>query len=43
MKNYLSILCLIICLSSFSQKKGFDIQKRYSITQVLEDIDYTEK
>lgn len=43
MKNYLSILCIIICLSSFSQIKGFDIQKKYSIAQVLEDIDYTEK
>jgi C-terminal processing protease CtpA/Prc len=43
MKNYLSILCLIICFSSFSQKKKFDIQKKYSITQILEDIDYAEK
>ncbi len=43
MKNYLSILFLIICLSSFSQKKEFDIQKKYSVKQVLEDIDYTEK
>ena len=43
MKNCLSILCLIICLSGFSQKKGFDVQKKYSIKEVLEDIDYTEK
>lgn len=43
MRCCLSILCLIICLSSFSQKKEFDIQKKYSVKQVLEDIDYTEK
>jgi C-terminal processing protease CtpA/Prc len=30
-------------LSSFSQKKEFDVQKKYSVKQVLEDIDYTEK
>jgi hypothetical protein len=43
MRGYLSILCLIICLSSFSQKKEFDIKKKYSVKEVLEDIDYTEK
>lgn len=43
MRDCLSILCLIICLSSYSQKKEFDIQKKYSVKQVLEDIDYTEK
>jgi hypothetical protein len=43
MKVYLSILCFIICLSGLSQKKGFDIRKKYSVKQVLEDIDYTEK
>ena len=43
MKGYLSILFIIICLSSFSQKKEFDIQKKYSVKEVLEDIDYAEK
>ena len=43
MKSYLSILCFIICLSSFSQKKEFDIKKKYSVKEVLKDIDYTEK
>ena len=43
MKVYLGILCFIICLSGLSQKKGFDIRKKYSVKQVLEDIDYTEK
>ena len=43
MKSYLSILCFIICLSSFSQKKEFDIKKKYSVKEVLADIDYTEK
>jgi hypothetical protein len=43
MKNYLSILCFIICLSSFSQKKEFDVQKTYTVKEVLEDIDYSEK
>lgn len=43
MKGCLSILFTIICLSSFSQKKPFDIQKKYSVKEVLEDIDYTEK
>ena len=43
MKGYLSILFTIICLSSFSQKKEFDIQKKYSVKEVLEDIDYAEK
>ncbi|MES2566379.1 MAG: S41 family peptidase [Bacteroidota bacterium] len=43
MKSYLSFLCLIICLNSFSQKKVFDVQKKYSVRQIHEDIDYTEK
>lgn len=43
MKNCLSILCLIVYLSGFSQTKKFDIQKKYSVKQVLADIDYTEK
>jgi hypothetical protein len=43
MKNYLSLLFFLIYLSSFSQKKEFDFQKKYSVNQVFEDIDYTEK
>ena len=43
MKNCLSILYFIICLSSFSQTKKFDIQKKYPVKQILADIDYTEK
>jgi hypothetical protein len=30
-------------LEWFISKKGFDIRKKYSVKQVLEDIDYTEK
>ena len=43
MRYCLSILFVIIYLSSFSQKKEFDIQKKHSVKEVLEDIDYTEK
>lgn len=43
MKNYLSLLCLIICLGSFCQSKNFDVHKKYSVAQILKDIDYTEK
>ncbi len=43
MKGCLSILFTIICLSSFSQKRQFDIHKKYSVKQILADIDYTEK
>jgi hypothetical protein len=43
MRYCLSIVFTIIYLSSFSQKKEFDVQKKYSVRQVLEDIDYTEK
>ncbi len=43
MKNYLGLLCIIICLSSFSQSKNFDVHKKYSVAQILKDIEYTEK
>lgn len=43
MKNYLCLLFTIICLNSFSQKKEFDVQKKYSVNQIIKDIDYTEK
>lgn len=42
-KNYLCILCFIIYLGGFCQNKGFDVQKKYSVAQILKDIDYTEK
>lgn len=43
MKNCFSILFILIYLSGFSQKKEFDFQKTYSVKQIFEDIDYTEK
>ena len=43
MKNYYLIALVLIYWNSFSQKKEFDIQKEYSIKQVIADIDYTEK
>ena len=43
MRKYLGVLCCIIYLSGFSQKKTFDIATKYTVKQVLEDIDYTEK
>ncbi|MES2761101.1 MAG: S41 family peptidase [Bacteroidota bacterium] len=43
MKQGLSIFFIILYLVGFSQKKEFDVQKKYSVKQVLEDIDYTEK
>lgn len=43
MKNYCSLLFILIYWNSFSQKKEFDFQKKYSVNQVMEDIDYTEK
>lgn len=30
-------------MGSFSQSKNFDVHKKYSVTQILKDIDYTEK
>jgi hypothetical protein len=43
MKSYLCLLFAVICVNSFSQKKNFDVQKKYSVEQILKDIDYTEK
>ena len=43
MKNCLSILFLLIYLGGFSQSKDFDVQKKYSVKQIIADIDYTEK
>jgi hypothetical protein len=42
MKHGLSIFFIILYLFGFSQKKEFDVLKRYSVKQVLQDIDYTE-
>lgn len=42
-KYLLSILCFIIYLEGISQKKGFDIQKKYTVNELLADIDFTEK
>lgn len=33
----------MICLGSFSQSKNFDVHKKYSVAQILKDIDHTEK
>lgn len=43
MKSCLGILFLLIYLGGFSQSKDFDVQKKYSVKQILADIDYTEK
>ncbi|MES2514567.1 MAG: S41 family peptidase [Bacteroidota bacterium] len=43
MRYGLSIFFIILYLFGFSQKKEFDLQKKYSSTQVLQDIDFTEK
>ncbi len=43
MKNYLCLLFAIICVNGFSQKKEFDVHKKYSVNQIIKDIDYTEK
>jgi len=43
MKNYFNLLCILCYLSSFSQKESFDFNKTYSVAQILEDINYTEK
>ncbi len=42
-KSCLSILLIIIYSYSFSQSKSFDIHKKYSVVQIFQDIDYTEK
>ena len=43
MKSYWTLLFFIITCCSFSQKHAFDFQKTYSVQQILEDIDYTER
>lgn len=43
MRNCLCSLFLIISLGAFSQKKEFDVQKKYSVGQIIKDIEYTEK
>jgi len=43
MKSIYAIIILFICINTFSQKASFDIQKKYTVTEVLQDIDYAEK
>lgn len=43
MKKYVSVFFCIICLGCYAQKKSFDIGTKYTVAQVLADIDYTEK
>lgn len=43
MKNCITIICLLIWQYSFSQTTGYNIQKTFSVKEVLQDIDYTEK
>ena len=43
MKNYFSLICIIFYLSSFSQTENFNFNKTYSVAQIIEDIDFTEK
>jgi len=43
MKNYITLVCILFYLSSFSQKESFDFNKTYSVAQIVEDINYTEK
>lgn len=43
MKSAYCILLFSLCFSLFSQKKTFDLQKKYSVAECLKDIDYTEK
>ena len=43
MKQGLSIFFIILYVAGFSQKKEFNIHKKYAVKQVLADIDYTEK
>lgn len=43
MKSISIILLVMLCSSFFAQKKTFDFQKKLSVTEIREDIDYTEK
>ncbi len=43
MKGAYIIILLMWCFSFFAQKKTFDFQKKFSIQEIIEDIDYTEK
>lgn len=43
MKSISIILLLMLCSSFFAQKKSFDFQNKFSVEEIKEDIDYTEK
>jgi hypothetical protein len=43
MKRYVCLLYLFLSLYCSAQHKTYDIQKTYTVQEVLEDIDYTEK
>lgn len=43
MKSISIIILLMLCSSFFAQKKSFDFQKKFSVQEIKEDIDYTEK
>lgn len=43
MKSIYTSIIFLICINAFSQKTGFDIQKKYTVAEALQDIDYTEK
>jgi len=42
-KQLLSILFIIVYLGCFSQNKNYNYLKKYSASQIIEDIDFTEK
>lgn len=43
MKSIFVLILLCLCSSLLSQKKVFDLQKKYAVDECLKDIDYTEK
>jgi len=43
MKNYFVILCLLVLQNSFSQTTSFNFQKTYTVKEIKEDIEQTEK
>ena len=43
MKSTYIIILLMWCSSFFAQKTSFDFHKKYSVKEIKEDIDYTEK
>ena len=43
MKNIYAIVLTVFCINVFSQKPSFDLQKKFPVSAILQDIDYTEK